>query len=71
MRRLLLIIEPQMEFIDGSLPVPGAAACMEALAEYIRNAKDNYVCRAVTTDCHPYNLCSFPESGCGWQMKIV
>lgn len=71
MRRLLLIIDPQMDFIDGSLPVPGAAECMEALAEYIRNAKDNYVCKAVTTDWHPYNHCSFAEQGGGWPMHCV
>ena len=32
MKRLLLIIDPQNDFISGTLPVPGAAEKMEALA---------------------------------------
>lgn len=70
-RRLILIVDPQMDFIDGSLPVPGAAECMCALADYIREANDRYVCKVVTTDWHPYNHCSFVEYGGKWPAHCV
>lgn len=60
-----------MDFIDGSLPVPGAAECMTALSEYIRNADGRYACKAVTTDWHPFNHCSFNENGGTWPVHCV
>ena len=36
MKKMLLIVDPQVDFITGTLPVPGAAEAMDALAEYVR-----------------------------------
>ena len=35
MNRLLLIVDPQIDFISGSLAVNGAAKAMDALADYL------------------------------------
>ena len=36
MNKLLLIVDPQVDFITGSLPVEGAAKAMDALATYVK-----------------------------------
>ena len=58
-KRLLFIVDPQHDFIDGSLAVPNADKAMNALAEYIIANKDNYDAVAVSLDWHPKNHCSF------------
>lgn len=55
--KLLIIVDPQNDFITGSLPVPGARAAIQDLAEYIKTA--NYDLIYVTLDWHPSNHCSF------------
>lgn len=35
-KRMLLIVDPQIDFITGSLPVPGAEDAMNALALYLQ-----------------------------------
>ena len=35
MRKLLMIVDPQIDFISGSLKVEGAKEKMDALADYI------------------------------------
>ena len=71
MKRLLLIVDPQIDFISGTLPVPGAAEKMEALANYIRETDREYEFKVVTTDWHPYQHCSFTENGGEWPMHCV
>lgn len=70
-RRMLLIIDPQIDFITGSLKVPGAEETMNALAEYIIKTDGEYVCKAVTVDWHPFRHCSFIENGGQWPMHCV
>lgn len=41
MKRLLLIIDPQIDFINGTLPVPEAIPKMERLAAYIKRTDGN------------------------------
>ena len=36
MKKLLLIVDPQIDFITGTLPVGGAAEAMDALAKYVK-----------------------------------
>lgn len=36
MKKLLLIVDPQIDFITGTLPVAGAAEAMDALAKYVK-----------------------------------
>ena len=71
MNRLLLIVDPQIDFISGSLPVPDAAAKMDLLADYIKNNNGKYVLKLVTTDWHPYDHCSFKENGGVWPKHCV
>ena len=71
MKRLLLIVDPQNDFISGTLPVPGAAEKMEALANYIRETDGEYEFKVVTTDWHPYHHCSFAANGGEWPMHCV
>lgn len=33
--KILLIIDPQIDFINGTLPVPGAEGAMNSLADYV------------------------------------
>ena len=63
MNKLLLIVDPQIDFITGSLPVPGAADAMDKLAEYININDGSYIYKVVTTDWHPYFHCSFIANG--------
>lgn len=68
MKRILLIVDPQNDFITGTLAVPGAKSMMLKLAEY-DFAKYDYVC--VTMDSHPENHMSFKENGGIWPTHCV
>lgn len=63
MKKMLLIVDPQTDFITGSAPVGGAADAMNSLAGYIAEHDDEYVVRVVTCDWHPYHHCSFRREG--------
>lgn len=69
--RMLLVVDPQVDFINGSLPVPGAQEAMEALAEYIRNNNGKYALKVITADRHPYDHCSFRRNGGQWPDHCV
>ena len=70
-KKMLLIVDPQIDFISGSLPVPHAQEAMEALGAYISDNKDKYCCKVVTTDWHPYRHCSFQPQGGQWPIHCV
>ena len=59
MNRMLLIVDAQNDFIDGSLGVNGAKEKMNHLIEYVKNNKDKYECIAFTCDWHPIDHMSF------------
>lgn len=69
--KLLLIIDPQVDFITGSLPVPGAERTMNALAGYIRNHGAEYSHIIITADRHPMRHCSFKAEGGEWPIHCV
>lgn len=69
--KLLLIIDPQVDFIKGSLPVPGAEKGMNALAEYIGRHDAEYSAVIVTADRHPMRHCSFKSEGGEWPRHCV
>lgn len=72
MKRMLLIVDPQIDFISGTLPVPGAGEAMTALAGYIREeAAGLYEVIVITADCHPYDHCSFAPCGGQWPRHCV
>lgn len=71
MSRLLLVVDPQIDFIKGSLPVPGAAAAMDALAGHLADNGGRYSARLVTLDFHPANHCSFGPNGGQWPVHCL
>lgn len=71
MNKLLLIVDPQVDFITGSLPVGGAAEAMDALADYVKEHGDEYVVKIVTSDWHPYHHSSFADEGGQWPRHCV
>lgn len=70
-KKMLLVVDPQIDFINGTLPVPGAASAMDALAGYVRERGDGYAVKAVTSDWHPYRHCSFDREGGEWPPHCI
>lgn len=68
MKQILLIVDPQNDFITGSLAVKGAKEKIMKLAESDLDKYD-YVC--VTMDTHPTDHCSFKENGGIWPVHCV
>lgn len=71
MNKMLLVVDPQIDFITGSLPVTGAAQAMDALARYVKERGEDYAVRIVTSDWHPYRHCSFKREGGQWPVHCV
>lgn len=71
MNKLLLIVDPQIDFIHGTLPVPEAAKAMDKLTRYITEQKETYLCKVITTDWHPFSHCSFETNGGQWPIHCV
>lgn len=63
MKKALLLIDCQYDFIDGgSLAAPGSLPVMDALAEYINScSKEVYSHVILTADFHPFGHCSFKK----------
>lgn len=71
MARALLVVDPQCDFINGSLQVPGAEKAMNALTRYVREHNQKYALKIVTCDFHPYWHNSFKEKGGNWPRHCV
>ena len=71
MKELLMIVDPQVDFISGVLPVPGAERAMNNLVQYIIGNGSKYTQFIVTADRHPFNHCSFEMSGGQWPRHCV
>lgn len=69
--KILLIIDPQIDFINGTLPVLGAEGAMNSLADYVRLNGKEYKHIIVTADNHPMRHCSFKAEGGNWPMHCV
>ena len=69
MNRILLIVDPQNDFITGSLAVPDAKDKMKILIEYVKSVDFDKV--IVTLDWHPINHCSFEKNGGKWPEHCV
>ena len=62
--RLLIIVDPQVDFTTGSLATKNGPAAMDYLAKALKDgAWKNYGWIIVTQDAHPKNHCSFVENG--------
>lgn len=66
MKKALLLVDPQCDFINGSLPVPGAEAAMNALGRWLAQEAGRYCLKLVTCDHHPHDHCSFVTNGGRW-----
>ena len=70
-RRILIIIDAQFDFINGSLGVEGAEAKMIALANFIRNHYKEYDLIIMSADFHPITHCSFVKNGGIWPIHCM
>lgn len=66
---MIIIVDPQNDFINGSLPVPGAELAMNRLAEALPSIPAEEI--MVTMDCHPIQHCSFLPFGGIWPSHCV
>ena len=71
MKSILLIVDPQNDFITGTLAVEGAKEKMMKLANYINSEHPSYDYICVTMDTHPIDHCSFKENGGIWPKHCV
>lgn len=70
-KRMLLIVDPQIDFITGSLPVPGAPEAMDALARYVKDHGHLYGHIHITCDRHHIQHPSFKEFGGQWPPHCI
>ena len=71
-KKLLLLVDVQYDFINGSLAVSGAPAVMDSLAAYIAEQPEGTFSQIVmTADFHPYNHSSFKDNGGMWPVHCV
>ena len=62
--RMLIIVDPQVDFTTGSLATKNGPAAMDYLANALNEGSwKNYGWIIVTQDAHPANHCSFVEQG--------
>ena len=62
--RMLIIVDPQIDFTTGSLATAKGPEAMDRLAQAIDNGVlDKYTWVIITQDAHPTNHCSFVDNG--------
>ena len=71
MNTLLLIVDPQIDFINGTLVVPGAETAMDRLAAFVSSKANSFKLIAVTLDQHPFDHSSFLPNGGQWPVHCV
>lgn len=71
MKNILLIVDPQNDFITGTLAVEGAKLAMSKLTQYIEEKGDKYDYIFITMDTHPENHSSFIDNGGQWPNHCV
>lgn len=71
MGKVLIIVDPQNDFISGSLAVDGAEEKIRSLANYLNDCPGLFDKIYVTMDTHPTNHCSFIENGGIWPSHCV
>ena len=71
-KKILLLVDVQYDFINGSLAVDGAPAVMDNLANYIAaQPKGTFDAIVMTADFHPYGHASFKDNGGMWPVHCV
>ena len=71
MKKVLVIVDPQNDFITGTLAVKGAKEKMLKLADYLTKEGNDYDDILITIDNHPENHSSFKENGGIWPKHCV
>ena len=67
MKKLLLVIDCQYDFLDGGkLGVNGSTKIIQNLGTYIAQHGKEYEITVATVDWHPVDHCSFKENGGIW-----
>lgn len=67
---LAIIVDPQVDFIEGSLKVKGASGAINNLCKFLEENKNDLEAM-ITLDWHPHNHCSFEEFGGEWPIHCV
>lgn len=67
--RAIVIVDPQVDFITGTLPVAGAKEAMDSLAKALPKIPCDHI--VVTMDAHPIGHCSFEAYGGIWPTHCV
>lgn len=75
MKRYLLVVDPQNDFITGSLAVAGAETAMNNLINYLESPceedQEPFEEILITLDTHPENHSSFKKNGGIWPEHCV
>lgn len=69
--KALVIIDPQIDFITGTMAVPQAEECMDYLSRWMLEHSDSYEAVYVSMDQHPMDHCSFLSEGGLWPAHCV
>ena len=80
MKKILIVVDMQNDFVDGALGTPEAQAIVPKVADYIRNHADNDTVLLVTKDTHSSNYAetlegkNLPVAHCiknsyGWELN--
>ena len=71
MRKGIIIVDCQYDFINGTLPVPNAESKMHKLGYFLHKHDKDYFVKILTMDWHPWNHCSFNNNGGQWPIHCV
>lgn len=71
MKKVLLLVDCQNDFITGSLAVKDAKDAMDNLVKHIEKSDKVYDAIIITKDKHPANHCSFQINGGEWPEHCV
>lgn len=67
----LVVIDPQIDFVTGSLAVAGNSEAMTRLAQWGLEHIEEIESVVFTSDQHPFNHCSFVAQGGVWPPHCV
>jgi nicotinamidase/pyrazinamidase len=71
MGKILIIVDPQYDFINGSLPVKGAVEAMDSFAKWLKDHKKEFSTIVITADWHPISHCSFEINNGIWPVHCL
>lgn len=70
-KKILMLIDCQIDFISGSLAVKDAKETMDGLCDFIIENGKSYDKIILTADWHPTTHCSFQDNGGMWPKHCV